>query len=389
MAKRKLGRAAEKAREARKRKRRQKEWAISLAKEFLVAIIIVLIVMGTLYVYCGIWPPMVVVESQSMMHGSDSQIGIIDTGDLTLVKKVDTRHDIVTYVEGRGTYTVHWTDYINNGTGLTPQPQSGLFHGPKADYRAYGDYGDVIIYQKNGRSVETPVIHRAMLWFVPNVTDACKSRSPMGVGGDYPDIKNSQYPNGLTCISELTLKDVGYKHEDLFISAPVIISHAINIEKPAFAGFITKGDYNPFPDQSQGGLSDNLGRPLAPNKLEWVVGKAVGELPWFGAPKLVTTGTPSDKIPPSSWTGLISTIVLIIVIMLIIDIATSQYAKRKAKEKKKPRDETDDGEEPVVKRKPKQAKKEHDEVIEEIDLDEYGDEFKDMATSKPIKKNKR
>jgi signal peptidase len=350
----------------------------------LVAVVIVLVVMGTLYAYSGgIWPPMVVVESESMMHGTDSQIGIIDTGDLTLVKKVDTRHDIVTYVEGRGTYTAQWTEYIQNVT----VPKSGTFHGSKADYRAYGDYGDVIIYQKNGRSVETPVIHRAMLWFVPNVTDACKSKTLMGVGGDYPDIKNSQYPKGLTCIPELTLKDVGYKHEELTVSAQIMIGNAINIQKTAFAGFITKGDHNPGPRPDQGSLYDNLARAFAPNKLDWVVGKAVGELPWFGALKLVASrAVPSDRIPPSSWRGLVTTIVLIIVIPFIIDIAISMYSKKMAKKKGTKDDEDDEEEEKEQEDRRDDAK----EKIEDVDLDdEYGDEFKEMATSKPVKKNKQ
>jgi signal peptidase len=326
---------------------------------------------------------MVVVESESMMHGTDSQIGIIDTGDLTLVKKVDTRHDIITYVEGRGTYTVQWTENINNVT----VPQSGAFHGAKADYRTYGDYGDVIIYQKNGRSTETPVIHRAMLWFMPNVTDACKSKLHVTVGGDYPDIKNAQHSNGLTCIAELTLKDVGYKHEDLIVNAQIMVGNAITVQKVPFAGFITKGDHNPGPRPDQGSLYDNLGRAFAPNKLEWVVGKAVGELPWFGALKLVASKTiPSDKIPPSSWKGLITTIVLIIVVPFIIDIAISMYSKRKAKKKGTKDDEDDEEEE----KEPEDLGDDAKEKIEEVDLDdEYGDEFKDMATSKPVKKNKK
>jgi len=33
-----------------------------------------------LYLFSGVWPPMVVIESSSMMHGEDSQVGVIDTG---------------------------------------------------------------------------------------------------------------------------------------------------------------------------------------------------------------------------------------------------------------------------------------------------------------------
>ena len=144
-------------------------WARELLSAFAVVLVVFLLAWG----YTGNWTPMVVIESGSMEHDGNplypepgfTHIGAIDTGDLVLVKSAE-RDDIVTYLEGK---------------------QTG--------YKRYGDYGDVIIYYKNGVRggcdmnmtskvdfdisitaeaecnrqdgewvVATPVIHRAMAW---------------------------------------------------------------------------------------------------------------------------------------------------------------------------------------------------------------------------------
>jgi signal peptidase len=399
MAKRKLGKAAERARAERRRKRQFRAQAIGFVKDIIVAMLIVVIVMASLYAYSGgIWPPMVVVESESMQHGTDSHIGTIDTGDLTLVKKISSRSDIVTYVEGRPSYNVSYEEATAGGVVTKAE----TFKGAHAGFSNYGDYGEVIIYNKNGRTDETPVIHRAMVWFEPNTTPECMAKIPMGYdgGGDFPDIKNANHPHGLKCIVELTIQKVGYKNDALIIRVNTIVSNAKKIEGKPFAGFLTHGDHNGagngqfYCDQEN--LSDyHTGRTLAPNKVDWIVGKAVGELPWFGALKLVASKTtPTEKIPPSSWKGLITTIVLIIVIPFIVDIAVAQYQKRKPKNDEKKSDEKEDDqedeEEEAEEENAPKDDKEDDEVVEDVDLDdEYGDEFKEMAASKPDKPSKK
>jgi signal peptidase I len=397
MPKRKMGKAADKARAERRRKRQFRAQLIGFAKDIIVAMLIVVIVMASLYAYSGgIWPPMVVVESESMMHGTDSHVGTIDTGDLTLVKKISSRSDIVTYVEGRPSYNVSYEE-----AGAAAKAET--FKGAHAGFSTYGDYGEVIIYNKNGRTDETPVIHRAIVWFVPNMTTDCINRVPIGYKGDFPDIKNVAHPKGLMCISNLTIHKVGFTSRDLTINVNNVASHAAAIaaDKKPFAGFLTHGDNNghekPVMNTDQETHSDvHTGRPLAPNKVNWVVGKAVGELPWFGALKLVATKTTTtDQIPPSSWKGLITTIVLIIGIPLIIDIAVAQYQKRKPKKDEKKSDEKEDGQEEEEEADEEdnapEADKDDDETSKEEDLDdEYGDEFKDMAATKPkMTKKKR
>src|SRR5437899_8632681 len=99
-----------------------------LVRDLLVAGIIVVIVLVGIYVYTGVWPPLVVVESQSMQHsGTESYFGVIDTGDMVFQQAAPNRADVVTYLEGRA-----------------------------SGYATYGDYGDVIIFRH--ASDPTPVI---------------------------------------------------------------------------------------------------------------------------------------------------------------------------------------------------------------------------------------
>ena len=97
-------------------------------------IVLILLVSGIVLVKnaSGVSPPFTVIESNSMQHSDDkSQIGVIDTGDMIMVKSLG-KSNVVTYVEGH---------------------QSG--------HQEFGDYGSVIIYK---RAVGNPVIHRAILW---------------------------------------------------------------------------------------------------------------------------------------------------------------------------------------------------------------------------------
>ena len=94
-----------------------KRLAIEIGRDLLLAFVVVLVIMLALYGYCRVWPPMVVVESGSMQHGDRSYIGIIDTGDMVFVKKVNGRDDVMTYVDGEAN-----------------------------DYSTYGAFGDVVVH---------------------------------------------------------------------------------------------------------------------------------------------------------------------------------------------------------------------------------------------------
>ena len=46
-----------------------KQTLIITTAKLLLAVIIIVIILGSLWAYTGNWPPIVVVESNSMMHG--------------------------------------------------------------------------------------------------------------------------------------------------------------------------------------------------------------------------------------------------------------------------------------------------------------------------------
>ena len=213
-------------------------------KDVGIAVGSVIIVFLLTFAYSGNWPPMVVIESGSMEHDDNplypeprySHLGIIDTGDLVIVKQAEKK-DIVTYLGGK-----------------------------KTDYKKYGDYGDVIVYYKNGIETYngqpvTPVIHRAMAWV--EVVDK--------ENGTYyiPEIDTYFY-------GKIELTEIG-------------LGGGASIKNLQNSGYITKGDStgNPHPDQLT--HYDITGASVQPVDPDWIVGMAKGELPWFGLIKLRVT----------------------------------------------------------------------------------------------------
>jgi signal peptidase len=304
---------------------------LCILRDVGIAFLILCIVLGSVYAYTGNWPPMVVVESNSMMHGTDSAIGVIDTGDLVLVKKINSRRDLVTYIEGKRT-----------------------------GYKTYGDYGDVIIYNKNGGG-ETPVIHRAVLWIEFNSTSFDR-KNLTGGSFDIPAFKHLKYgedkdwytkphlgdkPRWYNIVGKVFICDYGHNKVDIeidldqilnnfFIIGPKNVRTALRTEP--HGGYITKGDNNPpYCDQMRlTVLAQGRKVLVEPVKLNWIVGKAVGELPWFGLIKLYVGGDlPEGAAPPTSVTMLIVTLTLLILTPIIIDLAIVlwlKYRERKQKE---------------------------------------------------------
>ena len=213
-------------------------------KDVGIAVGSVIIVFLLTFAYSGNWPPMVVIESGSMEHDDNplypeprySHLGIIDTGDLVIVKQAEKK-DIVTYLGGK-----------------------------KTDYKKYGDYGDVIVYYKNGIETYngqpvTPVIHRAMAWV--EVVD--KENETYYI----PEIDTYFY-------GKIELTEIG-------------LGGGASIKNLQNSGYITKGDStgNPHPDQLT--HYDITGASVQPVDPDWIVGMAKGELPWFGLIKLRVT----------------------------------------------------------------------------------------------------
>lgn len=321
------------------RKQMVKSFAMELLKKDIpIAIAILVIIIGSLFAYTQNWPPMVVVESRSMMHGEDSDVGIIDTGDLVLVKKINSKSEITSYIEGKD-----------------------------KDYKTYGTHGDVIIYNKNGGG-GTPVIHRAVVWIefndttfiYNNITDRWR-------GGSYDIPELDAY--GLT--GQYPIPNYGHDKTNLMIDFKVIIDNFANFTTPStgarnglrtmpHSGFLTKGDSKDNIYCDQNSLTVDNGRNLVePVKIKWIVGKAEGELPWFGLIKLWVGGEidpDTNPAPSASVNGLVISLILIIAIPLSLDIILSHREKKKARKAEEEEAEAQEGKRskrPKVKRIPK------------------------------------
>lgn len=219
-------------------------------REVVAGVAVILLLLGVLYGATG-QPvaggyPVVVVTSGSMMHCANAapdgsgpplgrdcdpqsygRIGTIDPGDLVFVRRTTDRSDVGTLAQG------------------------GASH--------YGKSGDVVVYRPSGRTDVTPIIHRALFFVQVNDSDHTFSVPDLGIFHaatlDQPAV---------TALSHCTLSGNGI--------------HARWTGDDS--GFITKGDNNQVADQCPGGITPY------PARLDWVLGKARGELPWFGLIKL-------------------------------------------------------------------------------------------------------
>jgi len=270
---------------AKKTKRRSS--AFLFLRDAGVALAVVVLVLVTMYAYTGLWPPLVVVESDSMMHGNDniSHIGIIDTGDLVLVRKVTSASEVETYMDG----------YVSG-------------------HRSYGDYGDVMIYKPDGTEARTPIIHRAMIYLEYDPLNDCfraESLRDIQQGTKWMTTDDEDAWNHLT--STLRIYHVGWNDQTVSIDLSSLLPNRAS-------GFVTKGDGNTNTDLmlNRNNLVD----------IDWVVGKARGEIPWFGLLKLWTTDSLGSAAPENSVTNLWISIILIVVTPVMIDIGLTYREKR-------------------------------------------------------------
>jgi signal peptidase I len=252
-------------------------------------LIVAFVIGGMAAVTGGVWPPVVVVESGSMMHAIQEtpygRFGTIDVGDLVFLRGVDGPEDVETWAEG------------------------GKLR--------YGRPGDVIAYWPNGdrdttnlTSPTTLIIHRAIAY--------------IEVRGDYPNNEYALYwtdgevrvwgPNGIY------FPPLGFDETSPFIFTPQ------SGYQPGYSGFITKGDNafsNPQSDQALG-----ISRLVEPT---WIEATVYGEIPWMGLGKLALQ---SDKTNPEVpnwerignafaplelWTMFFLTLAIIVLVPLSVD----------------------------------------------------------------------
>lgn len=114
-------------------------FGVSIVRELLVSVLVVLLIAAILFGVSGVWPPLVAVESDSMEPN-------IMTGDLVFVVEADR-------FAGSGAI---------DGTGVVPRDVAS-----STGYERFDRPGDVIIFAPNGDGTATPIIHRAVFWVEP------------------------------------------------------------------------------------------------------------------------------------------------------------------------------------------------------------------------------
>ncbi len=272
----------------------EKENILSMGRDILVSLVILGIILGSLYVFSGRWPPMVVIESGSMMHSQQSEIGVIDPGDIVIVQE-NQREDIVTYVEGKA-----------------------------RGYKKYGQYGDVIVFEPDGNDRRTPIIHRPVLYLKYNKSHSfdVPSLRNLEYGEEWETSQGNRY-RGLT--QSITLHDYGYGDKEVTINLSELLKYR-------HSGYITMGDSTETnaPNYDQKGITGTLNEPV---KVKWVKGKARGELPWFGTIKLMLMGR-ADQIPSNSWNNFLISMAVIILLPFITEIIFNYHKSSEDKDGK-------------------------------------------------------
>jgi len=216
-------------------------------RNIVIVLIAVAIVAASVFIgipaMSGVSPPQTVVESQSMQHGEKSQIGVIDTGDIVIVKD-------------------------KNKTSIT-----SFVDGYKNGYSSFGLYGDVIIYEREGQG--NNIIHRAILWIDYNGNGTWSAPSLIDYPSDLWRCDNSTDPMSLS--GKLFLKNMGYRGSEYSID--------LNDSKlSGTSGYLTLGDNNLGFDQGDGRISNKLISEERVVSVAWI------EVPWLGSIKIIMGG---------------------------------------------------------------------------------------------------
>lgn len=260
--------------------------------EPLVALAIIVVLLVGLYAYTQNWPPVYVVESESMQHGSNDVLGLINTGDLVLAEKVDPS-SVTTYMVGL---------------------QTG--------YSTYGEYGDVLLYHPSDDTGVSPIIHRAIVFLVWNGdgTWSAPELAPLAcTATSHPYYSVSSNPIGCGATrftGTLTLYHIGWQS----VTVPIPLGGL-----GPYSGFVTMGDNNYLPGNPGTGEPDQTsGISVGLVQPGWILGVARGMIPWFGAIKLLLEGQAS-MVPVQSWQLMGITLAAVLLAALGLHLALRRH----------------------------------------------------------------
>ena len=258
--------------------------------------IIVAIIAGGyagLVISTGFNAPFSVVMSQSMQHDTYAQLGIIDTGDIMVIKSPEKYGEITSYI-----------DAVKEG---------------EDDEKHYGDYGNVIIYDRNnGRN---PVIHRAILWVDYDVsTGKWSAPSLEGYEGNwYCVYEGKRYTDYTDLKGTLYLEDITVSNKNVNVTFSKLQENS---------GFLTLGD-NPTGNKEFDQTSGIINHPIS---LEDIRSIPVHEIPFFGSIKiLLKNGGDNLEYVPNSIPSFLMIVILLFGIIMLFD---SMFTLRNTKNMK-------------------------------------------------------
>lgn len=262
-----------------------------------MGVIIAIIIGGyaSLVLYTGLNAPFSVIMSESMQHDNQrSEIGIIDTGDVVIVENKD-RSNIQSYIEST-----------------------------TSGYSTFGDFGSVIIYNRD--SASNPVIHRAILWLDYNPsTDTWNAPSLDNYNGnwywEYMGVRHTE-TTGIRGI--LHFDDITQSHK-----SPSIDLDRLNIEDKK-SGYLTMGDNtrNTTFDQGTSIVSHMIG-------VEDIRSVPIAEIPWIGTIKLLFKNESKLECVTNSIPSLAMLFLIVIAFFSVSDMFGIISDKNKAERRRK------------------------------------------------------
>lgn len=251
----------------------------------IIGVVVLIMIGGYVYIQStsGLDSPLSVVMSSSMQHNEDrSNLGIIDTGDVMVIRSEENT-EIHSYVEG----TID-------------------------GYRSFGDYGSVIIYERGGDS--NPVIHRAIVWLEYQDGNRWSIPSLKDYNGKWEASSGTNYNN---VYGTLTFYNITQSNKTVSINLD-------SIQKKS--GYLTMGD-NP----TTNGYFDQTGIVSHPIGLEDIRAVAMYEIPWMGVIKVFMNDSKKDNLShvPNS---IISLIMLFVMIFILIFCCDFYHSHKELKE---------------------------------------------------------
>ena len=292
--------------------------ARTLVRELVLAAGMITLLVLAMWAHTGSMPPLVVVESNSMQHDSEGEIGTIDAGDLVLVHSPED-NNIITFLEA----TDSSSDYYG--------------------YESLGMEGDVIIFERNGESDSTPIIHRALFEVVVGDTIPTNNESQCEVGVFWKDacVTSWSVPGSDQIrVPKINLVLNGENAGEYKCSE--VVGHedskwyTVENYTPMSPGYITLGDNNNCDDDqavgkySTNGLMSIHSGMIRPVQENWVIGISGAEIPWLGTVKLMVSGGDSpgvSQVPGQSFFFLILFVGAVLALPMMIDPAVNRILR--------------------------------------------------------------